>query len=207
MGKKAALTNEQKEQYAEVMQSLKAKGVIKDVGVTKDSTEPVTKRVKGKMTPKETAAKEEQPEPKAPKAKAKKHPKAKAKQPEPVAAEEEEACFFDDQLGIEISWKNFPAVLAKVRGSHPMETNDSCIEALKEALGPCPAALKTAVAEECVRVDELEKASKVDPGPIDDAIDGDETSCDEASGDELKKAPAQKPDPADEDTQVTQTHA
>ena len=53
--------------------------------------------------------------------------------------------FWDDELGVNVSWDNFANVYSKVRALHPIEKHIDVVEALTEALGPCPAELLPAV--------------------------------------------------------------
>ena len=98
------------------------------------------------------AAKTAAPVPKAKgksKAKAKSSPNAKAKSVESKADAKsgDDAAgpeFFDDEVGVLISWKNFSEVCEKVRAVRTEETPVTVYEAMTEALGACPPALQPA---------------------------------------------------------------
>ena len=46
--------------------------------------------------------------------------------------------FYDKELGIMVSWKNYPAVVKAVLKAHPHETEEGVKLGLTETLGPCP---------------------------------------------------------------------
>ena len=239
MGKKAALTTEQQQQYDAVMQQLQASGALKGSG-----TEPATKRAKTSPEASETVAKTSKtkepsvaekaaktmaarggskatttkeaapaaaeaaqtaaPVPKAKgksKAKAKPSPKAKAKSVESTADANSGADaggpeFFDDEVGVLISWKNFPEVCAKVRALRPEETQVTVYEAMTEALGACPPALQPA------GLFPLAAADEQHPGPVleDPSLkEGEDRDEDEASVEQDAAVATDEEDPGEED--------
>ena len=241
MGKKAALTTEQQQQYDAVVQQLQASGALKGSG-----TEPATKRAKTSPEASETVAKTSKtkepavaekaaktkaapgggskatarkeaapaaaeaaqtaaPVPKAKgksKAKAKPSPKAKGKSVESTAdansgADAAGPEFFDDEVGVLISWKNFPEVCAKVRALRPEETQVTVYEAMTEALGACPPALQPAGLFPLAAADEQRPGPVLEDPSLKEGEEGDE---DEASV-ELPAPATVNPDEAE--TQVT----
>ena len=103
---------------------------------------PPKQAADSKQKEEDTASKEKKPKTTGGGKKTKK--KAEAEEEEEEQVEE----FYDSELGIMVSWKNFPEVVKKVLEVHPAETPGTVAQGLTETLGPCPEELKGNIPEE-----------------------------------------------------------
>ena len=159
MGKKAALGKDQQAQYDAVMSHLLEKGALKEASA---EAGPCAKRPKVDVKSRPTPDTKPDPKPAAKvpkgkaKGKAKPGPTSEPKKPKPTKPEGKPKDddsgnesvgpegFFDEELKIQICWKDFKKVVTAIRKVHPKETEASIYEALTEALGPCPPSLQPA---------------------------------------------------------------
>ncbi|CAE7221870.1 unnamed protein product [Symbiodinium sp. KB8] len=166
-----------------------------------EKPEPKAKaKNKGGRPPKQAADSKQKEEDTASKEKKPKTTGGGKKTKKKAEAEEEEEQveeFYDSELGIMVSWKNFPEVVKKVLEVHPAETPGTVAQGFTETLGPCPEELKGNIPEES-------SGSARHPGPIledeslqekeddEEDLDGEEYEEDE----EEEEPPAPPPKPA-----------